>query len=117
MPYGRPTDTDSKVWYCIAQRIDQARLANEAFQSSQHLVSSIPSRIPAPYLAPLTMVHTLLVTPSLTLPRLLPLSLSLRVSMDIDAAQKARPLSPYNCYHCRETGHLVKGCPHCLDIQ
>jgi len=31
MPFGRPTDTDPKVWYAAARRIDQARLANEAF--------------------------------------------------------------------------------------
>jgi len=31
MPYGRPADTDPDVWYRAAQRIDQVRLANEAF--------------------------------------------------------------------------------------
>ena len=33
MPYGRPADTDPDAWYRAARRIDQARLANEAFQS------------------------------------------------------------------------------------
>ena len=33
MPYGRPADTDPDAWYKAAWRIDQARLANEAFQS------------------------------------------------------------------------------------
>ena len=31
MPYRRPTDTDPDVWYRAAWRIDQVRLANEAF--------------------------------------------------------------------------------------
>jgi len=33
MPFRRPTDTDLEAWYAAARRIDQARLANEAFQS------------------------------------------------------------------------------------
>jgi len=31
MPFGRPTDTNPGAWYTAAQRINQARLANEAF--------------------------------------------------------------------------------------
>jgi len=31
MPFGRPADTDPEAWYTAVQRIDQARLANEAF--------------------------------------------------------------------------------------
>jgi len=31
MPYGRPADTNA--WYRAARRIDQVRLANQAFQS------------------------------------------------------------------------------------
>jgi len=31
MPYRRPADTDSNTWYRAARRIDQTRLANEAF--------------------------------------------------------------------------------------
>jgi len=37
--------------------------------------------------------------------------------MDIDAVQKMRPLPPQGCYRCRETNHLVKNCPHCLDVR
>ena len=33
MPFGQPADTDPEAWYAAAQRIDQAQLANEAFQS------------------------------------------------------------------------------------
>ena len=31
MPFERPADTDPEAWYAAARRIDQARLANEAF--------------------------------------------------------------------------------------
>ena len=34
IPFGQPADTDSEAWYAAAQRIDQVRLANEAFQST-----------------------------------------------------------------------------------
>jgi len=34
MPFGRPADTDPEAWYTAAQRIDQAQLANEMFQST-----------------------------------------------------------------------------------
>jgi len=33
IPFGQPTDTDLKAWYAATQRINQARLTNEAFQS------------------------------------------------------------------------------------
>jgi len=33
IPYEWPADTDPDAWYRAAQRINQARLANEAFQS------------------------------------------------------------------------------------
>jgi len=37
--------------------------------------------------------------------------------MDVDAVRKIRSLPPRGCYQCRETNHLVKDCPHCLDVQ
>jgi len=37
--------------------------------------------------------------------------------MDIDAVQKTRSLSPQDCYRCGETNHLVKDCPHHLNVQ
>ena len=33
MPFEQPTDTNPEAWYAAAQRIDQAQLTNEAFQS------------------------------------------------------------------------------------
>ena len=44
MPFGRPTDTDPQAWYAAAWRIDQARLANEAFQSTLRSTTVIPTR-------------------------------------------------------------------------
>jgi len=40
MPYGQPANTDPDAWYKAARRIDQACLANEAFQS---MLRSAPS--------------------------------------------------------------------------
>jgi len=37
--------------------------------------------------------------------------------MDIDAVQKVCSLPPQGCYQCGEANHLVRDCPHCLDIQ
>jgi len=37
--------------------------------------------------------------------------------MDMDTVWKARPTPPRECYQCREPNHLVKDCPHHLDVQ
>jgi len=37
--------------------------------------------------------------------------------MDVDVVRKTRSLSPQECYRCREANHLVKNCPHRLDVQ
>jgi len=44
MPYGRLANTDPDTWYTAAQRIDQARLTNEAFQSASHSTPSATLR-------------------------------------------------------------------------
>jgi len=44
MPYGRPANTDPDAWYRAAWRIDQACLANKAFQSVLHSTPSIPTK-------------------------------------------------------------------------
>jgi len=38
------------------------------------------------------------------------------IPMDVDAVQKTPSLPPRECYWCREANHLVRDCPHCLDI-
>jgi len=43
MPFGQPADTDPEAWYAAAWRIDQARLANEAFQSILRLTTVTPA--------------------------------------------------------------------------
>ena len=44
MPYGRLADTNPDAWYKAARRIDQARLANEAFQSMSRSTPSTSLR-------------------------------------------------------------------------
>ena len=50
MPFGRPADTDPEAWYAVAWRIDQTRLANEAFQSTLQSMTATPvlSALPRP---------------------------------------------------------------------
>jgi len=37
--------------------------------------------------------------------------------MDVDTVWKTRPAPPRGCYQCGEPNHLVKDCPHCLDVR
>jgi len=43
MLFGRPTDTNLEAWYAAAWRINQAQLANEAFQSMLRLMTLTPT--------------------------------------------------------------------------
>ena len=36
--------------------------------------------------------------------------------MDVDAVWKVCSLPPRGCYRCGEANHLVRDCPHCLDV-
>jgi len=37
--------------------------------------------------------------------------------MDVDTVRKARSLPLQGCYRCGEANHLVRDCPHCLDVR
>jgi len=37
--------------------------------------------------------------------------------MNMDTVRKTRPAPSRGCYQCGEPNHLVKDCPHCLDVQ
>jgi len=37
--------------------------------------------------------------------------------MDVDTVRKTCPAPPRGCYQCREPNHLVKDCPHRLDVR
>jgi len=63
MPFGRPADTDLEAWYAAAQRIDQARLTNEAFQSMLWSTTTAPMRSTLPWSTPLLMFRLSQFTP------------------------------------------------------
>jgi len=107
MPYGQPVDNDPNAWYRAVRRIDQARLANEAFQSVSCSAPSTPTKTASARPPPLSVAR-LPPVPSLpvTLKPQLP-ALSMGVPMDVDATRKARPLPPRGCYRCGDVNHLV----------
>jgi len=119
MPFGRPADTDPEAWYAAAWRIDQARLANEAFQSMLRSMTVTPVRSALARLTPFSVLCSPLAALSSVPPRPpLPLPApSGGISMDIDVVRKTRSLPPRGCYRCREANHLVKDCPYHLDVQ
>ena len=108
MPFGQPADTDPEAWYAAAQRIDQAQLTIEAFQSTLRSMTMAPTRSVLPWPTPLSM----LCLPQSTLP--VP---SRGIPMDVDTVQKMCPTPPRGCYRCGEPNHLVKDCPYHLDVQ
>jgi len=116
MPFGQPADTDLEAWYAAAWRIDQARLTNEAFQSTLWSTTTAPTCSTLPQLTPLSMLRLPQSAPPPVLPRpTLPVP-SRGIPMDVDTVRKARPTPPQGCYRCGEPNHLVKDCPHCLDV-
>jgi len=40
----------------------------------------------------------------------------MEVPMDVDITRKARSLPPRGCYQCGDANHIVRDCPHHLDI-
>jgi len=117
MPFGRPADTDPEAWYAAAWRINQARLTNEAFQSTLWSTTMAPMCSAFPRPTPLLMLRLPQSAPPPVLPRpTLPVP-SRGIPMDVDTVWKARPTPPRGCYRCGEPNHLVKDCPHRLDVQ
>jgi len=117
MPYGRPADTDPDAWYRVARRIDQAHLANEAFQSMSRSTPSGPAKTVSIRPPSISVVR---LPPALPLPVTLkppPPTLSMGVPMDVDATRKTRSLPPRGCYRCRDANYLVRDCPHRMDVR
>ena len=94
MPYGRPADTDSDAWYRAAWRIDQARLANKAFQSVSRSTPSGPTKTVSTRPPPMSVVRLPPAPPLPVTPKPAPLTPSMGVPMDVDATRKARSLPP-----------------------
>jgi len=117
MPFGRPADTDPEAWYAAARRIDQAWLTNEAFQSTLRSMTTAPTRSALPQSTPFSMFRLPQSTPPPVPLRPAPSVLSGGVPMDVDTVRKMRPVPPRGCYRCGEPNHLVKDCPHRLDVQ
>ena len=42
--------------------------------------------------------------------------MSMGTPIDVDIARKARSLPPRGYYRCGDTNHVVRDCPHHLDI-
>jgi len=118
MPFGRPADTDLEAWYAAARRIDQARLANKAFQSILRSTTVTPARSALARPTPFSVLHSPLAAPPSIPPRPPPPppAPSGGVPMDVDAVRKTCSLPLRGYYRCGEANHLVKDCPHCLDV-
>jgi len=118
MPFGQPADTDLEAWYTAAWRIDQAWLANEAFQSMLRSMTVTPARSALAQPTPFSVLHSPPAASPSVLPRPPPPlpAPSGRVPTDIDIVQKTHSLPPRGYYQCGEANHLVKNCPHHLDV-
>jgi len=116
MPYGRPADTNPDAWYRAARRIDQAHLANEAFQSVSRSAPSASLKTISARPPLLSTARLPLAPPPLVIPKPPPTAPSIGVPMDVDAARKARSLPLRGCYRCGDVNHVVRDCPHHMDV-
>jgi len=117
MPYGQPADTNPDAWYRAARRIDQAHLANEAFQSMSRSAPSTALKTVSTQPLLLPVARLPLALPPPVTPKPPPTTPSMGVSMDVDVTRKARSLPPRGCYQCGDANHVVRDCPHRLDIR
>ena len=116
MPYGRPADTDPDAWYRAAWRIDQAHLANEAFQSVSRSTPFAALRTASARPLSLSIVRLPPVPPLLVTPKPPPPAPSMGVPMDVNATRRTRSLPPQGCYRCGDANHLVRDYPHRMDV-
>jgi len=116
MPYGQPANTDPDVWYKAARRIDQAHLANKAFQSVLRSALSASLKTVSARPPPLSVARLPLTLPPLVIPKPPLTALSMGVPMDVDTARKARSLSLRGCYRCRDMNHVVWDCSYRMDV-
>ena len=79
MPYRRLADTDPNAWYRAARRIDQARLANKAFQSVLCSAPSASLKTVSAQPPPLSVARLPLAPPPPVIPKPLPTTPSMRV--------------------------------------
>ena len=116
MPYEWLADTNPNAWYKAVQRINQVHLANEVFQSISCSAPSASLRTISARSPPLSAARLpfALLPPVILKP--LPTTPSMGVPMDMDVTRKARFLPPRGCYRCEDANHVVRDCPHCLDI-
>jgi len=116
MSFGQPADTNLETWYAAAQRINQAWLTNEAFQSTLQSTTTAPTCSTLPQPTPLSMFHL----PQSALPPVLPRPTlpvpSGGIPIDVDTVWKMRSAPPRGYYRCGEPNHVVKDCPHRLDV-
>jgi len=65
---------------------------------------------------PLSVARLPLAPPPPVTPKPSPTTPSMGVLMDVDVARKARSLPPRECYQCGDANHVVRDCPHRLDV-
>jgi hypothetical protein len=104
----RPDDADPSAWYEAAKRLDQNRLANEAFHHGDFRKAT-PATGPVPYRGPGNpgaLPHT-----SAT-PAPPPSTSSNRTRFSLADGKYS-----ITCYRCGKTGHTGNSCPHNFDIR
>lgn len=117
----RPNDRDIDGWVRMARRIDQNRLANDAFRApvvvnAHRPVVRLPVSAPrAPFRVELPQPQApraALPAPAVPANRPLPPG----IPMDIDANRVRRRI-PGACYRCGQPGHIAANCPNRHDVR